>query len=205
MFYLPRIFESIICLDKTIADKTQDIVDAHFLWNCSALRVFERIFSVVQERVHLQLHLSVCHCVCLCEYGWQCAFATGDTHTHTHTHIHAHTVNVFQLCFQAFQRDESGFSRRIVCGGESQLNWAMGMRGQRPDGLGLQCSLLSPCLINKVNTGRAVWLLGLQLLPIGSKCSKSAVQFFAPLLCLCRTRWTYDGGVGIRVLKVVMW
>lgn len=136
------------------------------------------------ECVHLQLHLSVCHCVCLCEYGWQYGNST-------------HTVNVFQLCFQAFQRDESGFSRQIVRRGESQLNWAMGTRGQRPDGLGLQCSLLSSCLINKVNAGRAVWLLGLQLLLIGSKHSKRALHSLPPrCVCVGLDEQGYDGVVG---------
>lgn len=196
VYLISHIFESIICLGKTIADKTQDIDDAHFLWNCTLFTIFKStvrsLFFFLKEYYLLCRSVYTCSSicqfatVCLCEYRWQCAFATGDTHA----------VNVFQLCFQAFQRDESGFSRWIVWGGESQPKWAVGTWGQRPDGLGLQCSLLSPCLINKVNTGRAVQLLGLHLLLIGSKHSQSAIQC-APPRCVCvgLDEQGYDGDV----------
>lgn len=180
------LFESIIYLDKRKAAKTRNMDSTYFLWKYHWKYIFKGYFLSCR---------SVRTCSSFCQFSTDCAFlwmrvafATGDTLTQW---MYSSSV------FQAFQRDESDFSQRILCGGESQLNWATGTWGQRPDGLGLQCSLLSPCLINKVNTGWGVRLLRVQLLLIGSKHSRSTVQCLPPC-CFSGglDEQGYNGGVG---------
>lgn len=169
--------------------------------------MFSRFFESSLISILLFIHFGLCApavpfaslllCVCVLMWTWvvQCSI-----------YNRRHTQWMYS---QAFQRDESGFSQQIVCGGESQLNWAVGTWGQRPDGLGLQCSLLSPCLINKVNTARCVcacvyvcgcgcccyWWLALN--PV-----RVCGTVFATLLCLCRIGWRCMNSIGLQMWSV---
>lgn len=111
------------------------------------------------------------------------------------THLHSECIPA--LFFRLFKGMNQTSPRGLCAEVKASSTEPWGRGGQRPDGLGLQCSLLSPCLINKVNTGWGVWLLWMQLLLIGSKHSRSTVQCLPPR-CFCGglDEQGYNGGVG---------